>query len=84
MPDVLIKNASAKLQQSLNEKLPSVELAQQVFAWLRPRLVPTLKLNLAATLKAQDDCGGSGCEVTKPFRAGENTLAEGRRSDRSR
>ena len=77
VPDVLIKNASAKLQQSLNEKLASVELAQQVFAWLRPRLVPTLKLNLAATDKAQDAAEAAVAEVTKPFRAGENTLAKG-------
>ncbi len=77
VPDVLIKNASAKLQQSLNEKLSSVELAQQVFAWLRPRLLPTLKLNLAATLKAQDAAAAAVAEVTKPFRTGENTLAKG-------
>ncbi len=77
VPDVLIKNASAKLQQSLNEKLSSVELAQQVFAWLRPKLVPTLKLNLTATRKAQDTAADAVAEVTKPFRAGENTLAKG-------
>jgi putative nucleotidyltransferase with HDIG domain len=77
VPDVLIKNASAKLQQSLNEKLSSVELAQQVFAWLRLKLVPTLKLNLAATLKAQDSAAAAVAEVTKPFRTGENTLAKG-------
>jgi cyclic-di-AMP phosphodiesterase PgpH len=75
--DVLIKNASAKLQQSLNEKLSSVELAQQVFAWLRPRLAPTLKLNLDATLKAQDAAEDAVPEVTKPYRAGEHTLVKG-------
>jgi putative nucleotidyltransferase with HDIG domain len=75
--DVLIKNASAKLQQSLNEKLSSVELAQQVFAWLKPRLKPTLKLNQAATLKAQDAAAAAVEQVTKPFRAGEHTLVKG-------
>lgn len=75
--DVLIKNASAKLQQSLNEKLSSVELAQQVFAWLHGRLVPTLKLNLADTLKAQEAAAAAVPEVTKPFRAGEHTLVKG-------
>jgi cyclic-di-AMP phosphodiesterase PgpH len=77
VPEVLIKNASAKLQQSLNEKLSSIELAQQIFAWLHPRLVPTLKLNLAATLQAQEAAEDAVVEVTKPYRAGENTLADG-------
>ena len=75
--DVLIKNASAKLQQSLNEKLSSVELAQQVFAWLKPRLKPTLKLNQVATLKAQKAAEDAVEEVTKPFRVGEHTLVKG-------
>ncbi len=76
VPEILIKNASAKLQQSLNEKLESIELAQQVFAWLHEGLVPTLKLNLSATLKAQEAAAAAVEEVTKPYRAGENTLAK--------
>ena len=44
-----------------------MELAQQVFAWLRPRLVPTLKLNLAATLKAQDDASSSRSRSYQAF-----------------
>jgi putative nucleotidyltransferase with HDIG domain len=74
--EVLIKTASAKLQQSLNEKLASVELAQQVYAWMQPKLVPTLKMNLAATHKAQDVAAAEVAVVTKPFRSGENTLAK--------
>src|SRR5690606_5248431 len=35
--DVRIKQAAAKLQQSLNEKLPSVEVAARAFAWLEPK-----------------------------------------------
>lgn len=77
IPDVFIKNASARLQQSLNEKLPSLELAHQVFAYLRPRLVPTLKLNLDATHKAQDEAAQAVAPVTKPYRAGKDTLAKG-------
>lgn len=74
--DVLIETASGKLQQSLNEKFASVELAQQVYAWLQPKLVPTLKINLAATHKAQEAAAAEVAVVTKPFRAGENTLAK--------
>ncbi len=77
VPEVLIKNATARLQQSLNEKLTSVELAQQVFAWLRPKLVPTLTLNLDATHKAQDVAAAEVSKVTKPFHAGESILARG-------
>lgn len=77
VPDVLIKNASAKLQQSLNEKFDSSELAQQAFAWLKPRLKPTLKLNLTATRNAQKEAADAVAVVTKPFRTGENTLAKG-------
>jgi len=40
-------------------------------------LKPTLKLNLVATDKAQDAAEAAVVEVTKPFRAGENTLAKG-------
>jgi putative nucleotidyltransferase with HDIG domain len=78
--EVLIKSASAKLQQSLNEKLASVELAQQVYAWMQPKLAPTLKMNLAATDKAQDAAEAEVAVVTKPFRAGENTLAKANES----
>ena len=77
VPDVLIKNVSARLQQSLNEQLPSVELAQQVFAWLRPRLVPTLKLNPNATDEAQDEAEAQVADVNKQFHAGEDTLVKG-------
>ncbi len=77
VPDVLIKNVSSKLQQSLNEKLSSVELAQQVFAWLRPRLVPTLTLNLNATHEAQDEAAAMVATVNKQYHAGEATLVNG-------
>ena len=76
IPDVFIKNVSARLQQSLSEKLPSLELAQQVFAYLRPRLKPTLTLNLEATREAQDAAAAEVAVVTKPFRQGEDTLAK--------
>jgi len=74
--DVRIENAAARLQSSLNEKLASAELAQRTFAWLRPRLMTTLSQDLDATHEAQDLAAAETPEETKPFRAGEDTLAE--------
>lgn len=75
--DVRIENASARLQSSLNEKLASAELAQRSFAWLRPRLMTTLSLDLDATREAQDKAAADTPEETRPFHAGEDTLARG-------
>lgn len=73
--DVLIENAASRLQQSLNEKLPTPELAQRVYAWLRPRLMPTLTLNQEATQEAQERAAAEVEMVTKNFTAGKDTLA---------
>ncbi|MCI0492152.1 MAG: HDIG domain-containing protein [Planctomycetes bacterium] len=51
--NVLIEGAAAQLQKSLQQKMPSLEVANHVFAWLRPQLPVTLKLNLEATQKEQ-------------------------------
>jgi len=75
--EVLTDNAAALLQQTLNEKLTSVELSQRVFAWLRPRLMTTLTLNLDATRLAQEQAAEAVPVQTKLFRAGEDDLAEG-------
>src|SRR5690606_30772149 len=37
--DVLSKQAAAKLQTTLNEKLPSLKVSERVFAYLEPRLM---------------------------------------------
>lgn len=74
--DVRIKQAAAKLQQSLNEKLPSVEVAARAFAWLEPKLPETLTLNSKATLAAQEKAADEVPEVTKPFVHGKDMLAE--------
>lgn len=74
---VLTENAAAQLQQALNEKLTSVELSQRVYAWLRPRLMTTLALNLDATRLAQNKAADAVPEQTKSFRAGEDTIAKG-------
>ncbi|MCH7751099.1 MAG: HDIG domain-containing protein [Planctomycetes bacterium] len=77
--DVLIENAAARLMQTLNEKLTSVELSQRVYAWLRPRLMTTLSLNLDETRLAQDRAAAPELvpDEHKFFHAGEDTIARG-------
>ena len=73
--EVRIENAASRIQSSLNEKLPSIELAQRVFAWLRPRLMTTLKLDLAATREAQDVEESKVEPVPRYYHPGEDILA---------
>ncbi len=51
--EVLIENAAASLQKALQNSMPSVEVADRIFAWLKPKLPPTLKLNSEATAEEQ-------------------------------
>ena len=74
--DVRIKQAAPKLQQSLKEKLPSVEVAERAFAWLEPKLPETLTLDAKATQLSQDEAAAKVEEVTKPFVKGKDLLAE--------
>ncbi|BBO31736.1 HD family phosphohydrolase [Lacipirellula parvula] len=74
--EVRIKQAAAKLQQSLKEELPSVEVAERAFAWLEPKLPETLTLNKAATVLNQDKAAADQPEITKPFAKGKDLLAE--------
>lgn len=76
--DVLIDNAADKLQQTLNEKMPTLELSQRVFAWLRPRLKPTLMLDESATYAAQEAAASATPDQMRPFRAGVDVLARAR------
>ncbi|MCG8451108.1 MAG: hypothetical protein MI725_16185, partial [Pirellulales bacterium] len=73
--EVLTENASARLQQALVEKLVSVELAGRVYAWLKPRLITTLSLNLSATETAQEEAAAAVADQYKQFRAGQDKLA---------
>jgi len=73
--DVLLDKATDKLQQTLNEKITSLELAQRVFAWLRPRLVSTLTLNEEDTREAQEKTAAEVPLQTKPFHQGQDILA---------
>lgn len=71
--DVLIENAAAQLQKSLDKKMQSLEVAGPVFAWLRPQLssIPTtLKLNLEDTRKEQDKAVAAVKTRTKVYPPG--------------
>ncbi len=74
--EVRIENAADQLQTALREKLPSAALAERVFAWLRPRLMTTLTIDLQATRAAQTAEAEATPEVTKLYRAGEDILAQ--------
>ena len=51
--DVLIENVAATLQKTLQQEMPSVEVADRVFAWLKKQLPVTLKLDVEATAEEQ-------------------------------
>jgi putative nucleotidyltransferase with HDIG domain len=72
---VLLEAQAAQLQQTLTERIPSLELAQRVFAWIRPRLAPTLSLNVDATRLAQDKAAALVQPVTVLYERGQNVLA---------
>jgi putative nucleotidyltransferase with HDIG domain len=74
--DVRIKQAAPKLQQSLKEKLSSVEVAERAFAWFEPKLPETLTLDVKATQASQDKAAADVPEVTKQFVKGKDLLAE--------
>lgn len=71
--DVLIENVAAQLQKSLDLKMPSLEVANRVFAYLRPQLqqLPSsLKLNVAATQAEQEKAVKEVKTLTKIYPAG--------------
>jgi hypothetical protein len=74
--DVRIEYVGGRIQKSLKEKLPSVELAGRVYTWLRPRLMPTLTLNVEATRKAQDKAADAVPIQNKLIDVGKDVLAE--------
>jgi putative nucleotidyltransferase with HDIG domain len=75
--EVRIENAASRLQSALNEKLASAEVAHRSFAWLRPRLMTTLSMDLEATRQAQDEAAEQTPVENRSFHAGEHTLARG-------
>lgn len=78
--DVLLENAAAALQKSLQQKISSQEVADRVFAALRRQLPETLTLNIEATRKVQDDAEAAVPEQFELIPAG-TVLARSRDVD---
>jgi hypothetical protein len=68
--EVLIEYAADRLKLALEQKLPSLEVATRVFAWLRPKLPVTLQLNAEATLREQAQAAEQVPNQTKIFPLG--------------
>ena len=68
--DVLIGDGAA-IHRSLQEHLASEEVADRVFAWLRPRLPATLKQDEAATQLARDEAAKAVPPVVLTFETGQ-------------
>lgn len=67
--EVLVGTGAA-LQKSLAEKLPSLEVADRIFAWLKPQLPTTLALNVQATKAEQDRAAAAVEEKPKAYPQG--------------
>ena len=74
--EVLTEFAADRLQKSLEQKMPSLEVASRIFAWLRSKLPVTLKLNLESTLKEQEKRVAEVEDQTKIYPPG-SVLAHG-------
>jgi cyclic-di-AMP phosphodiesterase PgpH len=78
--DVLQENAATQLQKSLETKMPSLEVAKRVFAWLQPKLPVTLTRNVEATRAEQQKAADAVPPKTTIFPPG-SVLAQAGRSD---
>jgi cyclic-di-AMP phosphodiesterase PgpH len=81
--DVLMESAASQLQKSLEKKLPSLEVSGRVFAWLRPKLPVTLKLNEEATRIEQDKAAAAVKPQTKTYPPGSVLAAGGEPIDQT-
>jgi putative nucleotidyltransferase with HDIG domain len=79
--DALIETAATTLQKSLEQKMPSLEVAGRTFAWLRPKLPVTLRLNLEDTSKEQDKAEAEVKPRTKVYAPGSALAAAGKPID---
>ena len=68
--DVLIENALGMLQKTLQQKMPSLDVADRVFARLNFSLPTTLKLNVAATRQEQKNAAAAVKTKTEVIPAG--------------
>ncbi len=59
------------LKKRLKSAVESPEVADRVFDWLRPQLIPTLSLNNEETRRARDEAEHRVHEVYTPFEPGD-------------
>ncbi len=79
--DVLLGDKKA-IYRSLLEHLPSPDVAELVFAWLKPQITPTLTLDEVATKKALEEAKASVGPVLVKCEAGETLVSAGQRIDK--
>jgi cyclic-di-AMP phosphodiesterase PgpH len=72
--DVLLGDGAA-IRDSLRNNLDNKDIADRLFAWLRPQLESTLKIDMKETAQAIDDAKKAVRPVVDPYPAGA-TLAE--------
>jgi putative nucleotidyltransferase with HDIG domain len=68
--DVLIENAAAALQKKLQQKMPNLDVADRVFARLKPAMQSSLKLNVEATKQDQTAAAAAVKTQTEVIPAG--------------
>ncbi|MGD0653309.1 MAG: HDIG domain-containing metalloprotein [Thermoguttaceae bacterium] len=72
--DVLLGDGTA-IRDNLRNHFDNKDIADRLFAWLRPQLVPTLKIDMEETSQAIKKAVGDVAPVKDPYPAGA-TLAE--------
>ncbi|MEM8866161.1 MAG: HDIG domain-containing metalloprotein [Planctomycetota bacterium] len=80
--DVLLDNVANGLQRTFAQKLSSLEVADRVFAWIKPRLPVTLRLNMGDTRARQQEAADAAEAEPKRFEVGDKLAdARGRLED---
>jgi putative nucleotidyltransferase with HDIG domain len=74
VPDVLLGDGTA-IRDSLRKQFGNTDLADRLFAWLRPQLPSTLKLDMKETARAIKEAEDAVMPVMDPYLTGA-TLAE--------
>lgn len=80
---VLVDNARAELGLALNQQLSDLELAQHLYARLRPALMPTLKRNATASRDQKDAREAQVEPVYRTYPRGATLVEAGHRLDES-
>ncbi len=73
--DVRISQVDRRLEANLRKELQTVELAEQVYNWLRPRLQSTLSFDRALTKARADEVIRDMPDVMDLYEANEKVLA---------